>query len=75
MKQNMFFSHSAVSIGLSVWRGFGSHLVCQSSFFFLPSTIAYPVPPTHPWCVFWVALVVIVYSLSFLSAIFSSFVL
>ena len=34
MKQKMFFSHSAVSIGLSVWRGFGSHLVCQSSFFF-----------------------------------------
>ena len=34
MKQNMFFSHSAVSIGLSVWRGFGSHLVCQNSFFF-----------------------------------------
>ena len=62
MKQKMFFLHSAGSMGLSVWKGFGSHGVS--------STIAYPALPTHPSCVFWVALVVIVSSLSFLTAIF-----
>ena len=73
MKQKMFFfSHSAGSMGLSVWRGFGSHGVSEvfCFFLFLPSTIAYPAPPTHPPCVFWVAVVVIVSSLSFLTAIF-----
>lgn len=73
MKQKMFFSHLAGSMGLSIWRGFGSCGV--SEFFFLPSTIAYPALPTHPPCVFAVALVVIVSCLSFLSAIFSSFAL
>ena len=74
MKQKMFFSDSPGSMGLSVWKGFGSHGVSEC-FFFLQSTIAYPASPTHPSCVIWVARVVIVSSLSFLSAIFSSFVL
>lgn len=73
MKQKMFFSHSAGSVGLNVWKGFGSHGVSEFFcllFFFLPSTIAYPAPTTHPSCVFWVGVVVIVSNLSFLTAIF-----
>lgn len=54
-----------------MYGGALGHMVFQSSFvFFLPSTIAYPAPPSHPSCVFWVALVIIVSSLSFLTAIF-----
>ena len=49
MKQNMFFSHSAVSIGLSVYGGALGLIWCDRVLsFFLPSTIAYPFPPTHP---------------------------
>ena len=66
MKQKMFFSHLVGSMGLSIWRGFGSCGVSEF-FFFLPSTIAYPALPTHPPCVFAVALVVIVSCLPFLA--------
>ena len=52
-KQNTFFSNTAGSMGLSVQGVFSSqHFRVQ--LFWLPSAIAWPVPPTHPSCVFWV---------------------
>ena len=76
MKQKMFFSHSSWENRCECMEELWVTWCFRVLFFlFLPSTIAYPAPPTHPSCVFWVALLVIVSSLSFLSAIFGSFVL
>ena len=45
-KQERFFSHTAESMGSSVQEVSRSCGVSQFQFFFLPSTIAWPVPPT-----------------------------
>ena len=48
MKQKMFFLHSAGSMGLSVWKGFGSHGVSEFFCFFFchPPLPILPRPPT-----------------------------